>query len=526
MVNLNIGTFNVKGLANDKKRKEIFYWLKEKKMNIYFLQETHCNNETESKFQSDWGDKCIFSNKNSQSAGVMILFNSNFDYEIEDYIKDNDGRFLICILKVNNEKILLANYYGLNSDEIYLLEDFCNRIEQFNDMPIVCGGDWNLIMENIDKKGGSSVLTHKKNREHLRQFMDRNDLIDIWRIRNPMEKRYSWRQKYPNIQCRLDSFLISVGLGNITRKTDISYGLKSDHSFILLEIDKQNLKRGKGFYKFNTSLLLDDKFIENLQKLIQEKETLYNNENINPTLIWELIKSDIRGYAIKYSSEVKKQETEVIKDKERELNTLEALQESLNYTDQNIENNILTIKNDLKTYFEKKTEGAIIRSKACWLREGERNSKFFFNLERRNYINKSIQTLVTDSGHTVSKFTDVLNEQNKFYSSLYSNKETEDNLNVHLVDKFFPDDAEIPKLNENEKESCEGMISEEECVKAIKSMQNGKSPGTDGLPVEFYKIFWKNIKKLVMNSFSYSYENENMSISQKQSIITLLPQKK
>jgi hypothetical protein len=161
-----------------------------------------------------------------------------------------------------------------------------------------------------------------------------------------------------------------------------------------------------------------------------------------------------------------------------------------------------------------------IRSKACWLREGERNSKFFFNLERRNYINKSIQTLVTDSGHTVSKFTDVLNEQSKFYSSLYSNKETEDNLNVHLVDNFFPDDAEIPKLNENEKESCEGMISEEECVKAIKSMQNGKSPGTDGLPVEFYKIFWKNIKKLVMNSFSYSYEIENMSISQKQSIIT------
>jgi exonuclease III len=43
MVNLNIGTFNVKGLANDKKRKEIFYWLKEKKMNIYLLQETHCN---------------------------------------------------------------------------------------------------------------------------------------------------------------------------------------------------------------------------------------------------------------------------------------------------------------------------------------------------------------------------------------------------------------------------------------------------------------------------------------------------
>jgi hypothetical protein len=58
------------------------------RLNIYFLQETHCNNETESTFQSDWGDKCIFSNKNSQSAGVMILFDSYFDYEIEDYIKE------------------------------------------------------------------------------------------------------------------------------------------------------------------------------------------------------------------------------------------------------------------------------------------------------------------------------------------------------------------------------------------------------------------------------------------------------
>ena len=40
----------------------------------------------------------------------------------------------------------------------------------------------------------------------------------------------------------------------------------------------------------------------------------------------------------------------------------------------------------------------------------------------------------------------------------------------------------------------------------------------------FTKYFEKNIKQLVMDSFSYCYENENMSISQKQSIITLLPQ--
>ena len=36
-----IGSFNVKGLADEKKRKEVFNWLRDKKMNVYMLQETH-----------------------------------------------------------------------------------------------------------------------------------------------------------------------------------------------------------------------------------------------------------------------------------------------------------------------------------------------------------------------------------------------------------------------------------------------------------------------------------------------------
>ena len=68
----------------------------------------------------------------------------------------------------------------------------------------------------------------------------------------------------------------------------------------------------------------------------------------------------------------------------------------------------------------------------------------------------------------VSMFKAVLNEQLKLYSSLYSNKETSDTLNNNLFYTFFPTDNDILKLNEDEKEYCEGMILEEECVKVIK----------------------------------------------------------
>jgi 5-hydroxyisourate hydrolase-like protein (transthyretin family) len=46
----------------------------------------------------------------------MILFNTNFEYKLENVVTDSDGRCLICTIVVNNEQIVLGNYYGLNSD--------------------------------------------------------------------------------------------------------------------------------------------------------------------------------------------------------------------------------------------------------------------------------------------------------------------------------------------------------------------------------------------------------------------------
>ncbi len=54
-------------------------------------------------------------------------------------------------------------------------------------------------------------------------------------------------------------------------------------------------------------------------------------------------------------------------------------------------------------------------------------------------------------------------------------------------------------------------------------MKNGKSPGSDGITTEFYKIFWKDISKYFLNSLNYSYERGQLTELQTQSLITLLP---
>ncbi|GFS14462.1 retrotransposon protein, putative, unclassified [Elysia marginata] len=48
-------------------------------------------------------------------------------------------------------------------------------------------------------------------------------------------------------------------------------------------------------------------------------------------------------------------------------------------------------------------------------------------------------------------------------------------------------------------------LSEQEVLAALKSMKNGSSPGPDSLPAEFYKVFWVDIKDMLMDCIIFSF---------------------
>ena len=73
----------------------------------------------------------------------------------------------------------------------------------------------------------------------------------------------------------------------------------------------------------------------------------------------------------------------------------------------------------------------------------------------------------------------------------------------------------IDPLDENEKILCEGMISEEECLTALKEFKNNNAPRTDGFSAEFYKFFWSDLGTEMTASFNYPFQKGSLSISQK-----------
>ena len=130
-----------------------------------------------------------------------------------------------------------------------------------------------------------------------------------------------------------------------------------------------------------------------------------------------------------------------------------------------------------------RTRGAIARSKACWCEYGERNSKYFYRLEKRNYNTNYITELKLPDKTTISRPKEILNEVHQFYKELYTS--TGANSDDQRFDTFVNNPV-IPEISADQKQSCEGLLTKDECFTSLKQMAKGKSPSSDGLSAEFY----------------------------------------
>ena len=83
----------------------------------------------------------------------------------------------------------------------------------------------------------------------------------------------------------------------------------------------------------------------------------------------------------------------------------------------------------------------------------------------------------------------------------------------------------IPKLPEGKSKLCEEDLTEKDLYHSLKSMQNDKSPGNDGLTKEFYETFWNELKEIFVDSVLEAKEKGHLSISQRQAIIKLIEKK-
>ena len=523
-MSLTICSINVRGIGDDAKRREMFNWLRAKKFSIYMIQEAHCTENKSHVWRVEWGYQAIFSSCTSARAGVGILFNNNFNLKLLKTFSDPEGRFLIIDIEVDERKITLANIYAPNEDNPCFFMKVYDHLLDFNCEEVIIGGDFNLVLDIEKDKNGGQPKTHNNSLKIVKNISEQLDLTDIWRTINPDIHRFTWRQKNPKIQCRLDFFLVSQSLVTNVNKADIKPGYKTDHSLIIIELGLNQNQRGRGFWKLNTSHLRELDYINEVRTSIEETKAEYQ-DTVNPALYWEMIKLKVREKSLEFASvrkkRLKRREIEI----EQKMIELYKITENFKTTtDQktDAEEKLELCKNELQKIIEHQTKGAIIRAKSRWYNEGEKNTKYFLTLEKRHYKQGTINRLKTKNGATVTSDKEILNQCETFYKDLYSSKINTGN---PLNDKDFLDEENTIILTKEDQQTCEGELTANECLESLKCMDQNKTPGTDGLPAEFYKTFWLDISEPLINALNYSYNLGHLSVTQKRGIIKLIPKK-
>ena len=141
--------------------------------------------------------------------------------------------------------------------------------------------------------------------------------------------------------------------------------------------------------------------------------------------------------------------------------------------------------------------GNIVRSRINWYGNGEKNSKYFLNLETTRSSKTAVRRLFDSKGKITVNPQAIMNELKSYYQTLYSSRDHDSN--EDLCSDFL-DNNSIPTLSEQSMLVCEGKLSLTECHKALQKFPNGKTPGNDGLTAEFYKCFWNLLGQQLTDS--------------------------
>ena len=235
--------------------------------------------------------------------------------------------------------------------------------------------------------------------------------------------------------------------------------------------------------------------------------------NRDAAVWWEGFKRDIKKMSIKYSGERRKKE----RMRERKVRgELEKEEGRINMMTGRGLGEYVRLKEELGEIEREKCMGAIIRSRAKYLVEGEKCTGFFLGMEKRKQGKSYIARIEGKGGEMITDLVGIAKRVEEFYGDLFKEERIDrESLEVTI-------DSMGRSLSEEGRELCEGGIGEREIEQAIKGLARNKSPGLDGLTAEFYVEFWEVLVPLLHVLFEQLGGREELPADMSTGVISIL----
>ncbi|CAM2105395.1 unnamed protein product [Caretta caretta] len=173
---------------------------------------------------------------------------------------------------------------------------------------------------------------------------------------------------------------------------------------------------------------------------------------------------------------------------------------------------------ELRALENHRARGAFVRSCIRLLREMDRSSHFFYALEKTRGAKKHVTCLLAEHCAPLTDLVEMCGRARDFYTSLFSPDPTDPGACRVLWE-------ELPTVSVGDRDQLELPLTLAEFSEALCRMPTNKSPGMDGLTVEFYLAFWDILCPDLATVWAESLQGGVLPLSCRRAVLALFPKK-
>ena len=516
--NLEVITINCNGLTCNVRLLQTISKLKrhlKRKECIVFLQETHNTNIV--LLESIWEGSVHVSPGTGGSKGVITLCSRNLNTTC--FKTDDEGRFLFTTVKLpNNRLINTANLYSPNDHNLSYQfiskvfnewNTFCTNSMAFTTDPLltsgIIAGDFNCVLKSQDSQQRTWNAKEQRLADHIMSNIEIQEMYDSV-LRSQNGNNFTWNRG--NTFSKIDHIFVSHDLLTSTTNYNTIWDLiKSDHAAIHISINLESKQhRGRSYPKLSLIDLKGEGVIGEIKAEICNAIKDFPS-HWNPHLKLDYVKLVIRTKVLEIRALNKKNVDAIhlLREKVTFFNSLPTLnnQQATDFANARVE---------LYKAEESEAEKLRLAAGIKWREQGERSNKFFLNSINVNRANSTLDYLNTTGGQ-VSNMSDILDYAKEFYVNLYDKHPTEH------IDNFY---QHCPSLSSSAHSEISQPLTINNLKEALKSCKDS-TPGLDGIPYSYYKIFGNELLPLILNAWEFSNITGSLPQSQSTSVISLIP---
>ncbi|CAM2105589.1 unnamed protein product [Caretta caretta] len=149
----------------------------------------------------------------------------------------------------------------------------------------------------------------------------------------------------------------------------------------------------------------------------------------------------------------------------------------------------------------------------------DHGSRLFYPLEKKRGAKKHVTCLLVEDGTPLTDLVKMCGRARAFYAGLFSLDPTDPTACRVLWD-------ELPMVSTGNRDQLELLLTLAEFSEALRRMPTNKSPGMDGLTMEFYRVFWDVLGPDLITVWAESLQSGVQPLSCRRAVLALLPKER